>query len=216
MNQRKKNNQSRTQVIKDKFIQSELVIRVIDAWHSLPKLHQRILMVLIPLVIVLLLLPSEKSPEPQTQEVSVKPDKPSRMTVPLVINGEETAATKPKPKVEKSEKRVQLSGPEADAGDKPERKVSNNAGPEPWNDYTVQKGDTLSQIFRNNDLPLSDLNQLVEIQGKDKPLSHIQHGQLVRFKLTNRGDLDILRIEKEDGPVMFFRLSSGGFARSTE
>ena len=63
MNQRKKNNQSRTQVIKDKFIQSDLVIRVIDAWHSLPKLHQRILMVLIPLVIVLLLLPSEKSPE---------------------------------------------------------------------------------------------------------------------------------------------------------
>ncbi|MGV3001057.1 LysM-like peptidoglycan-binding domain-containing protein [Vibrio sp. E150_018] len=216
MNQRKKNNQSRTQAIRDKFIQSELVIRVIDAWHSLPKLHQRILMVLIPLVIVLLLLPSEKSSELQTDEVRVKPDKPLRMTVPLVINGEETAATKPKPKVEKSEKRVQLSGPEADEEDQTERKVSNNAGPEPWNDYIVQKGDTLSQIFRNNDLPLSDLNQLVEIQGKDQPLSHIQYGQLVRFKLTNRGDLDILRIEKEDGSVMFFRLSSGGFARSME
>ncbi|WP_417884521.1 OapA N-terminal domain-containing protein [Vibrio rumoiensis] len=68
------------------------MIRVIDAWHSLPKLHQRILMVLIPPVIVLLLLPSEKSSELQTDEVSVKPDKPLRMTVPLVINGEETAA----------------------------------------------------------------------------------------------------------------------------
>lgn len=216
MNQRKKNNQSRTQAMKEKFIQSELVIRVMDAWHSLPKLHQRILMVLIPLVIVLLLLPSEKAPELQTQEVAVESTKPSRMTVPLVINGEETAATKPKPKVDKAEKRLQLSGPESNPEAKPERKVSNNAGPEPWNNYTVQKGDTLSQVFRNNDLSLSDLNQLVEIEGKDKPLSHIQHGQLVRFKLTNRGDLDILQIEKDDGPVMFFRLSSGGFARSTE
>ncbi|MFH0257627.1 LysM-like peptidoglycan-binding domain-containing protein [Vibrio rumoiensis] len=216
MNQRKKNNPSRTQALKDKLIQSDLVSRVIDAWHSLPKLHQRVLMVLIPLVIVLLLLPSEKAPEPQTQEVVAKPTKPSRMTVPLVINGEETAATKPKPKVENNEKRVQLSDPESNSEDKPERKITNNAGPEPWNNYTVEKGDTLSQVFRNNDLSLSDLNQLVEIEGKDKPLSQIKHGQLIRFKLTNRGDLDILQIEKEDGPVMFFRLSSGGFARSTQ
>lgn len=216
MNQRKKNNPRRTQVMKDKFIQSDLVIRVIDAWHSLPKLHQRILMVLIPLVIVLLLLPSEKKQESQTQEIAVKSAKPSRMMIPLVINGEETVATKTKPKVDKDEKRVQLSGPESNPEDKPERKVSDNAGPEPWNNYTVQKGDTLSQVFRNNDLPLSDLNQLVEIEGKDKPLSHIQHGELIRFKLTNRGDLDILKIEKNDGPVMFFRLSSGGFARSTK
>lgn len=215
MNQRKKNNPSHTQVLKDKIIHSKLVIRVIEAWHCLPNLHRRILMVLIPLIIVLLLFPSPQDPEDQTLEYEgKKASEPSRMTVPLVINGEETSATKPKPKVEEKEKRVQLSGPEASSESKPQRKITNNAGPEPWNNYTVQKGDTLSQVFRNNDLSLSDLNQLIEIEGKDKPLSQIKHGQLIRFKLTNRGDLDILQIEKEDGPVMFFRLSSGGFARS--
>lgn len=216
MNQRNKKNRDSIQLIKGKLSQFGYLDKVNVAWHSLPKMHQRILMVLIPLVIVLLLFPVTKDADLQTINATDTTAQPSRMTVPLVINGEETSATKPKPKVEKSGKRTQISGPESKAEDKPERKISDNAGPEPWNDYTVKKGDTLSQIFRNNDLPLSDLNQLVEIQGKDKPLSQIQHGQLVRFKLTNRGDLDILRIEKEDGPVMFFRLSSGGFARSTE
>lgn len=216
MNQRKKNNPSRIHSWKETITQSQAVESVINVWHSLPRLHQRILMVLLPLLLIVLLWPtSDPQPQESAVEVAQEPAKPSRMTVPLIINGEETAATKPKPKVEKNEQRVQLGGPNAEP-EEPVRKVSNNAGPEPWNDYTVQKGDTLSQVFRNNDLPLSDLTQLLEVQGKDKPLSHIKAGQLVRFKLTNRGDLDILQIEKEDGPVMFFRLNSGGFSRSTQ
>ncbi len=83
-----------------------------------------------------------------------------------------------------------------------------------WREYTVQKGDTLSQVFRVNDLPMADLNALVKIEGSDKPLSHIQQGQLIRFKLAEEGKLDILQLEKNGQSVMFFRLSEGGFGRS--
>ncbi len=78
----------------------------------------------------------------------------------------------------------------------------------------VQQGDTLAQVFRNNQLPLSDLNALVRIEGDDKPLSQIRKGQLVRFKLAENGQLDILQLEKGSSSVMFFRLSDGGFGRS--
>lgn len=83
-----------------------------------------------------------------------------------------------------------------------------------WQEYTVKSGDTLSQVFRANDLPMSDLNALVKIEGSDKPLSQITQGQLVRFKLAANGQLDILQLEKNNQSVMFFRLSDGGFGRS--
>ncbi|MCZ4372243.1 lysine transporter LysM [Vibrio diazotrophicus] len=83
-----------------------------------------------------------------------------------------------------------------------------------WREYTVQKGDTLSQVFRVNNLPMADLNALVKIEGSDKPLSHIQQGQLIRFKMAEQGRLDILQLEKNGQSVMFFRLSEGGFGRS--
>lgn len=83
-----------------------------------------------------------------------------------------------------------------------------------WQEYTVQSGDTLAKVFRTNKLPMADLNLLVKIEGLDKPLSKITQGQLVRYKLTAKGDLDILQLEKNDSSVMFFRLSDGGFGRS--
>ncbi len=83
-----------------------------------------------------------------------------------------------------------------------------------WREYIVQKGDTLSQVFRVNELPMSDLNSLVKIEGTDKPLSHIQQGQLIRFKLAEDGNLDILQLERNGQSVMFFKLSEGGFGRS--
>ena len=83
-----------------------------------------------------------------------------------------------------------------------------------WKEYQVKSGDTLSQVFRNNGLPLSDLNALVKVEGTDKPLSYIKKGQLVRFKLAADGSLDILQLDKGSHSVMFFRLSDGGFGRS--
>ncbi|MBD1557314.1 lysine transporter LysM [Vibrio sp. S9_S30] len=85
---------------------------------------------------------------------------------------------------------------------------------EAWKEYIVQSGDTLTQVFRSNELPIADLNALVKIEGIDKPLSKIREGQLIRFKLNDDGQLDILQLEQKSASVMFFRLSDGGFGRS--
>ncbi|EDL52519.1 hypothetical protein VSAK1_01769 [Vibrio mediterranei AK1] len=83
-----------------------------------------------------------------------------------------------------------------------------------WREYTVKKGDTLAQVFRKNQLSMADLNSLARIEGSDKPLSRIKQGQLIRFKFSPEGNLDILQIERGDQSIMFFRLSDGGFGRS--
>ncbi|WP_434357153.1 LysM peptidoglycan-binding domain-containing protein [Parasalinivibrio latis] len=83
-----------------------------------------------------------------------------------------------------------------------------------WHNYEVQKGDTLANIFRRNDLPLHDLYAISAIEGSDKPLSRIQPGQLLRFKIAANGELDMLQIETGGtDAAMFFRLSDGSFGR---
>ncbi|TCN75165.1 hypothetical protein EDB62_11733 [Vibrio crassostreae] len=152
-----------------------------QTWGSLPKLHQRLLMVISPIVLILLFVPL---PEPKVDVA------PTTSRVELDINT------------------VGLS--EQQNAKSSSSETSNNN----WQEYLVKQGDTLAQVFRNNDLPLSDLNALVRIEGSDKPLSQIRKGQLVRFKLAETGQLDILQLEKGNTSVMFFRLSDGGFGRS--
>lgn len=159
----------------------EMKASAAQTWGSLPKLHQRLLMVISPIVLILLVVPL---PEPKLETT------PVTSRVALEINT------------------VGLSE-QQNTNSNSSESSSNN-----WQEYLVKQGDTLAQVFRNNDLPLSDLNALVRIEGADKPLSQIRKGQLVRFKLAETGQLDILQLEKGDTSVMFFRLSDGGFGRS--
>ncbi|MFV0448617.1 MAG: LysM-like peptidoglycan-binding domain-containing protein [Vibrio sp.] len=150
-------------------------------WVRLPKFHQRALMVLVPVVLVIGVIPFPQTSHSNSSE-------PVNKRVELDINTRGLSE-------QKSTNRSSLES---------------NA----WREYTVQTGDTLSQVFRVNHLPMSDLNALVKIEGSDKPLSHIQQGQLIRFKLAEDGKLDILQLERNGQSVMFFKLSEGGFGRS--
>ena len=170
--------------VKDKLISidiKKLKTSTVQTWGSLPKLHQRLLTVISPIVLILLFVPL---PEPKVD------------VAPIISRVELEIDT-----VGLSEQQNTLSN---------SSEPSNNN----WQEYLVKQGDTLAQVFRNNDLPLSELNELVRIEGSDKPLSQIRKGQLVRFKLAETGQLDILQLEKGDISVMFFRLSDGGFGRS--
>ena len=155
---------------------------IVSFWQRLPKLHQRLLMVLIPFVLVLLVLPQPAL----TDDKALPPVEAQRVAIEL--NAQSL-----------SEQRS------------PQETESKSAL---WKTYTVKTGDTLAQVFRSIQLPMSDLNALVKVEGSDKPLSRIKQGQLIRFKLTKTGILDMLQLENSGESVIFFRLSDGGFARS--
>jgi hypothetical protein len=154
-------------------------------WDSLPVLHKRLLTGLVGFVVVIALVPFPQLSDSSDSDSSVA--KPKR--IPLALNTQE-----PQDAVESTESRA----------------IRSSA----WVTYTIQNGDTLSKVFRNNDLPIDDLHALVSSEGPDKPLSNIHPGQLIRFKFAKNGKLDILQLEKSDQSVMFFRLSNGGFGRS--
>lgn len=160
-------------------------------WHRLPKWHQRGLMVLVPLLVILLILPTSQS-TPETASVQVA--SPQRVSIDINTTALSQQSSTP----------VSQQEPTTTP-----RQVTN-----PWQEDTVKSGDTLAEMFRRNGLSMADLNALVKVEGQDKPLSQIRQGQLVRYKVTDEGQLDILQLEKNQQSVMFFRLSDGGFGRS--
>lgn len=189
MNRRKKKKQQQVdyvELVKAKFDQidwQQIKQTGLDKWNLLPKLHQRALMVITPLLLVLLVIPVPDE-ETQAQSANVEPSQ----RVEIDINTRSLSEQK---------------SPQQDS-------LASKA----WREYQVQSGDTLAQVFRSNGLAMADLNALVKVEGSDKPLSRIKKGQMVRFKLAEDGQLDILQLEKSNQSVMFFRLSDGGFGRS--
>lgn len=154
-------------------------------WQRLPKMHQRALMILTPLVLLLFIVPLPQS--------------------------ESTAETDASLEKEAIRKEVAVDTTSLSEKGKNSQPVTKT---DAWQEYTVQAGDTLAKVFRSNKLPMADLQALVAIEGLDKPLSKIKQGQLVRYKMTAEGHLDILQLEKAGSSVMFFRLSDGGYGRS--
>lgn len=148
-------------------------------WLGLPKLHRRVLSVLIPLELLLMVVP-----------------------MPTFVNEEPSTEQR----ISVNVNRVGLSSQLSEENKAPQSKM--------WHQYIVKSGDTLAEVFRSNSIPMADLNALVRIEGSDKPLSHIKAGQLIRYKMTTKGDLDILQLEKGDQSVMFLRMSDGSFGRS--
>lgn len=188
-------------------------LRVQPYWQQLPGFHRKALLVLIPVVFVLFLLPASEpelkipGSEPVRQEVALNLDEPAR----LPVGERPEPASPPRPaniKSVASQTAVTTSSSTAKTAPRP------SVSSENWMNYEVKKGETLATIFRAKSLPLTDLYAIAAIEGKDKPLSYIKSGQLLRYKQLANGDLDVLQIESRDGdPVMFFRRSDGSFAR---
>ncbi len=158
-------------------------------WQRLPKFHQRALMVLVPVFLLLVIVPIPN----QTQESGKETQAADRQRVAIELNAQSL-----------SQQRTS------------QNTASQNIAPKSdnWKVYQVKNGDTLAKVFRSNQLSMADLSTLVKIEGRDKPLSHIKQGQLIRFKLSDNGELDMLQLEKGDHSVMFFRLSDGSFGRN--
>ncbi|MGL5290395.1 MAG: LysM-like peptidoglycan-binding domain-containing protein, partial [Vibrionaceae bacterium] len=83
-----------------------------------------------------------------------------------------------------------------------------------WVEYQVQRGDTLSNLFRVLQLPLVELYAIVAIEGEDKPLSQILPNQYLGVKVDLNGKLQALRVRGGRQPVLFVRNADGKFVRT--
>lgn len=219
MNKKKKMNIKRPDfsetliIFKKKCI--PLIENVSPYWLRLPVFHRKALRILVPVTFVLFLLPSGAKEEADSIRPIVTPTaEMQRQSVSLNLEGLSEQDTELRDalsfyEVEQEKREVKSVEKTVDTSiSPPEQSV------EKWHDYKIQKGDTLYQIFRKNNLSLTELNRVVKIEGADKPLSNVKKGQLFRFKLNTNGELDILQIERQGEAIMFFRMSDGNFGRS--
>ncbi|WP_294904340.1 LysM-like peptidoglycan-binding domain-containing protein [Tatumella sp. UBA2305] len=83
-----------------------------------------------------------------------------------------------------------------------------------WHNYQIAEGQTLAQLFRDNNLPVSDVFAMANVEGADKPLSNLQTGQQIRLRINARGTVTGLTLNGSNGPVLFVRQSNGSFIQA--
>ncbi|CAM3600249.1 Opacity-associated protein A domain protein [Rouxiella silvae] len=83
-----------------------------------------------------------------------------------------------------------------------------------WRSYQVQPGQTLAQLFRDNNLIVNDVFAMAQVEGNDKPLSNLHAGQQVRIQLNAQGVVTELQVTNDqNATVTFSRQSDGSYQR---
>ena len=79
-----------------------------------------------------------------------------------------------------------------------------------WLRYQIQAGQTLAQLFRDNNLPVNDVFAMAQVEGNEKPLSNLQAGQEVRIERSPDGLITALSVTTSDGREALFRRQNDG------
>lgn len=83
-----------------------------------------------------------------------------------------------------------------------------------WRSYRVEPGKTLAQLFRDHNLPPTDVYAMSKVEGAGKPLSSLQAGQMVQVRQNANGVVTALTIDNgSDKQVLFTRQSDGSYIR---
>lgn len=93
--------------------------------------------------------------------------------------------------------------------------VNSTTGQAQWHTWRVEPGKTLAQLFRDHNLPPTDVYAMANVEGPDKPLSSLQSGQQVQVRVNANGVVTGLIVNGSDNrQVLFTRESNGNFIRA--
>ncbi|KKZ17423.1 Opacity-associated protein A domain protein [Serratia marcescens] len=82
-----------------------------------------------------------------------------------------------------------------------------------WQRYQIQPGQTLAQLFRDNNLPVNEVFAMAQVEGGDKPLSNMKAGQEVRIERDANGVISALSVTTVDNSQALFRRQADGSYR---
>ncbi|OON41808.1 Opacity-associated protein A [Izhakiella australiensis] len=168
----------------------------------LPLAHRRGIIAGIALILIAFLWPSPAS----RQQVNAPPassaqhNNDAALQANMVDNGEQQPP--------KSDNSAPAQTVPAENNTPPENNAQGS-----WHDYKVANGQTLAQLFRDNNLQVSDVFAMARVEGDGKPLSNLQRGQTVKVRIDAQGVVTGLTVEGNDGPALFTRQPDGSFIR---
>ncbi|MCE9991219.1 OapA family protein [Enterobacter asburiae] len=207
----------------------ELKPTLVKIWHApdnfrimdpLPPMHRRGIIIAALLLIIGFLLPSGDD---------------TRDTAPVTRNAQLDIQSQAQPQSDAQPMQTQLVAPTNDPGQvapvepepiQDEQPQEQAAAPEQsqaqqptgieqqWRSYRVEPGKTLAQLFRDHNLPPTDVYSMAQVEGAGKPLSNLQNGQMVQIRQNASGVVTGLTIDTGNGQqVLFTRQSDGSFIR---
>ena len=204
-------------------------------WHApdhfrlmdpLPPMHRRGIIAGALLVVIGVLLPSEDngSSAQSSREVKLdlqsqsQPQSSGNQAVPLppitntppVNDADQVAPVAPEPIQDE-----QPDQPQQQTASQPYQEPQSTPGIEQqWRTYRIESGKTLAQLFRDHNLPPTDVYAMAQVEGAGKPLSSLQTGQTVQIRQNASGVVTGLTIDTGGGQqVLFTRQSNGSFIR---
>ncbi|MDX6916430.1 LysM-like peptidoglycan-binding domain-containing protein [Pectobacterium carotovorum] len=168
-----------------------------DGYHwmePLPFLHRRWILIAIALLLVVLLWP-----------YSAQHQQPAR-TMPIPLTQADNQAAM---------QAVIIESQPSTSQRQPATTEPPTPSSAPWRQYEIASGQTLAQLFRDNNLPVSDVFAMAQVEGRDKPLSNLRAGQEVKLQLNAQGMVAELEIETTaNQTIRFTRGADGAFTRT--
>ena len=185
-------------------------------WHApehfrildpLPPAHRRGIIASAILIAICFLWPEASPPSLQPQVISLDPQTAEPLQANLVVpsyNAHDGGDQNPPAVAE---------APTAPAAAKI---VHSSDTEKQWRTYKIAPGQTMAQLFRDNNLPPTDVYAMAQVEGNDKPLSNLQAGQTVHIRENKEGVVTGLSIEneKDNKQVHFIRQQDGRFILS--
>ena len=210
----------------------ELKPTLAKIWHApdnfrimdpLPPMHRRgIIIAAIVLVIGFLLPSSDTSDAPvvtRTAQLDLQsqsqPPTEAQLQAQLVApqnDPGQVAPVAPEP-IQEGEPDAQ---PQAQQSQPQTQPFQQDSGIEQqWRSYRVDSGKTLAQVFRDHNLPPTDVYAMAQVEGAGKPLSNLQNGQMVKIRQNASGVVTGLTIDTGNNQqVLFTRQPDGSFIRA--
>lgn len=187
---------------------------LIKIWHApehfrimdpLPPAHRRGIIACAIVISVCFLWPND-APTPKPQAITLNNEATLPLQANLVVpsyNSSENGS------INESQSKPQenISTPPAEAV------IQNSDAENQWRTYQIAPGQTMAQLFRDNNLPPTDVYAMAQVEGSDKALSNLQAGQTVRIHENEDGVVIGLTIEneKDNKQVNFTRQQDGSF-----
>ncbi len=189
--------------------------RIMD---PLPPAHRRGIIIAALLIIIGFLLPSgdngDNAPVRRDAQLDIAPSQPASTAqpqlAPTVSDPQQVAPVTPEPIQEQPED-TQTNA----AQNNVVQPFQESGGiDQQWRTYRVASGQTLAQLFRDHNLPATDVYAMAQVEGNGKPLSTLQTGQVVKIRQNASGVVTGLTIETGEGEVLFTRQADGSFIRA--
>ncbi|MEQ5238932.1 LysM-like peptidoglycan-binding domain-containing protein [Proteus terrae] len=188
-----------------------------------PGLHRRAILVIAIVLLVIFFWPTSENngepPQPSSSThdlpVPISPSVSTNDPIYQTSTSQAQDSLNADPAVSPSIEAPTANNPEENVAQTTPQQDTQSTPAQTWQTYTIKEGQTLAQLFRDNQLPVNDAFSMAKSEDQQKSLSQLRTGQAIRLQRNPQGDVSMLEVTNSAGTVITYtRLSDGSYYRT--